>query len=513
MKLNLNKQNFPKFLFFISLSLLTVLLIIKVFTYSIYYDDAYNVSIAKNIAYGFGYVSSYENFVYFNSEITTGPTLILPAAIFIKIFGNEIWIPQLIPALFFIIGIIVIAKLNPLNSYRKTFLVLTLFILLNIVLIPTINLFSFLGELPSGILIIISSILISRLGSKNLFIAGIVFALAILTKTIVALFLPSVIGAIVLFYINKNGLKKHTLIQICKYSGVFILGFSSLYLAYSFLKTVFTVDFPQNSNKLSEAEFFLQASGLKNLVEKNGVRAKINYIKDNIFNSFNNLSIHLGSGITAFFFLLTLFLIIISLIIKSYRDRNYSKYYISITALSLNVLLHLFWWFIISHDGWIRHLGQVFTYTAFLISIYVVILYKKKIVILLLILLFAIIFGRFNDLSLWFNFNYRDRLIPLLETADYLEKLKEKDNNAILAGCGWWANRDLEYTMNGVLNFRDCHLMEDSFFKDKKVYLVRSEIFNWGNDIFNTKFAELCDKEVIYTNNMFKVSRCYGRPQ
>jgi len=59
----------------------------------IVYDDAYNAAVARNIAEGKGWVTDYHITIPFNSTVTTGPTLLLPAALLIKLFGAELWIP------------------------------------------------------------------------------------------------------------------------------------------------------------------------------------------------------------------------------------------------------------------------------------------------------------------------------------------------------------------------------------------------------------------------------------
>jgi hypothetical protein len=72
--------------------------------YSLGYDDSQNSLLAKNLARGQGYVSlygwTYPDGYYsvrnpFPYDITTGPALIVPAALFIRIFGNQYWAPGL----------------------------------------------------------------------------------------------------------------------------------------------------------------------------------------------------------------------------------------------------------------------------------------------------------------------------------------------------------------------------------------------------------------------------------
>jgi hypothetical protein len=75
---------------------------------SITFDDGYNASVSKNLSMGLGYVTSYNNYVYFNPEITTGPTILMPVSILISIFGNKNWVPGLGASIFINIGLILI---------------------------------------------------------------------------------------------------------------------------------------------------------------------------------------------------------------------------------------------------------------------------------------------------------------------------------------------------------------------------------------------------------------------
>ena len=49
----------------------------QAFTMSIQYDDAHNANVAKNLAMGFGYSTSYHEIVPFNPEASTGPVVLI----------------------------------------------------------------------------------------------------------------------------------------------------------------------------------------------------------------------------------------------------------------------------------------------------------------------------------------------------------------------------------------------------------------------------------------------------
>lgn len=60
------------------------------------YDDAYNATVARNFVEGLGWSSNYHVLIPFNSTVTTGPGLLLPAALAIKLFGPDLRLPGLV---------------------------------------------------------------------------------------------------------------------------------------------------------------------------------------------------------------------------------------------------------------------------------------------------------------------------------------------------------------------------------------------------------------------------------
>lgn len=57
-------------------------------------DDAWMATVAKNLANGYGWSSSFGRIFPFDGDITTGPSVLLPLAAAIKLFGNLTWLPR-----------------------------------------------------------------------------------------------------------------------------------------------------------------------------------------------------------------------------------------------------------------------------------------------------------------------------------------------------------------------------------------------------------------------------------
>lgn len=179
-------------------------------------DDEAMATIAKNLAFGYGYTVS----VSFSGEpglfpfdwgtLSTGPTLILPAAFFISIFGNEPWVPGLTT----VFEITVIFGLLALIHFRRssTFLASLYMLLFGLLLFAFtgpwfVNWYALLGEMPAGLLCVLGGTL--WLGRpRDPIITGIsalCFGLAVLAKMVALLgFVPMVLWLIWNLWRNRT---------------------------------------------------------------------------------------------------------------------------------------------------------------------------------------------------------------------------------------------------------------------------------------------------------------------
>ena len=88
----------PRWIRILAWALLAVLFqfhVRQTVTSSVLYDDAFIATVAKNVAMGAGYASSYHTVDQFDPEISTGPAIVVPTALLIRILGNKYWVPGL----------------------------------------------------------------------------------------------------------------------------------------------------------------------------------------------------------------------------------------------------------------------------------------------------------------------------------------------------------------------------------------------------------------------------------
>ena len=195
------------------------------------FDSAYNLNVARNLSkHGLYATSTYEGYQMFDSNISTGPTVILPISMAFSLLGIDLWVARLVMvgylALFIAISFFTISYLLS----RRT-------AILSVVLFLTTNAFfeigtGVLGEIPA-LCFLLGGILsyhkfltrkdVSNLRSmKYALLSGMLWGLAILTKR---QFVFVILAVVLCFLLDRLWARK-----LPKYSLV-PLGFTAIPLA------------------------------------------------------------------------------------------------------------------------------------------------------------------------------------------------------------------------------------------------------------------------------------------
>lgn len=168
-------------------------------------DDAIFSVVAKNLAAGEGYLSTFSPYQRHGDEIrlfdpfstTTGPTLIVPAAAMIRVAGNQYWVPGVTTALAILALLAGIAATWRRLLGRNVWWVLALLlVLLQLTSVEHYALwFTMLGELPASLLVILGASLLApdRWRPRRVFLAGLALGCAFLTKTVAAVGIGGVV--------------------------------------------------------------------------------------------------------------------------------------------------------------------------------------------------------------------------------------------------------------------------------------------------------------------------------
>jgi hypothetical protein len=185
--------------------------------------------------------------------------------------------------------------------------------------------------------------------------------------------------------------------------------------------------------------------------------------------------------------------------------------------------LHLAWWFLISPTGWYRHLLPAIVYVAILggvLASHVMDVSRRAAATCVVgcCLTVALVMPSWYPQSgdfprVWrLNLERDARLSALLQTRDEVIVF-QKDESAILVGCGWWVPRDLEYVLPGVNNFNDCFKLNPGDAAGKRLLLVRNEIFNRDSHEPLARYQASCEQRTLYVRDPFVISECPGLPR
>lgn len=162
-------------------------------------DDAFIAHVAKNLALGEGYAATLrdDTAVYaprrFDPMISTGPTLVLPAAALIAVFGNASWVPGATVVLVTVVLLLALRlALGPLVDPTRLDLAVPVFLALTLAFTAfhLEHWYALLGEVPAALLAILACLLPATRGLRWRTGAwsGVLLGLAFLAKTLAALY-------------------------------------------------------------------------------------------------------------------------------------------------------------------------------------------------------------------------------------------------------------------------------------------------------------------------------------
>jgi hypothetical protein len=466
-------------------------------------DDEATASIAKNLAYGYGYSVSIHwdgfpgVFPFPWGTVAIGPTLVLPAAVLIKIFGNEPWVPGLttvleITILLFILTWVHARRISSLSAAGY----MLLFGLLCFALVGDewfVIWYDLLGEMPAALLVIVGATL--WVGNPEdrttIALSGFCFGLAFMAKFISVLGVLPMGGwlAMGLFRDRHNRGRALSLIMIA--AACFLIPLSSFELwrlatlgPSAFVEVWRDIFAFIGSNGLSGSllhDLIGHASGKLTLVTPN---------------------IHLSP------------LLILSLLIASgfvaLGSANARPIYAYFAAAAL---LHWTWWIFVSPSGWFRYMliGLVYQAAA-LASLAYAVQRRQALVAVAIALILGLHYpdplGAISSpirRSIANRFKASPELTHLREAAELLEHLPGKPKFVT----AWWVTGvGLEYMLPTVGNFIRSDRVSIETRRSTPLYVV--QVARWGAIPDINGFSEwerLC-QDVIFDKKPIRIAKC-----
>jgi hypothetical protein len=476
---------------------------------SIFYDDAHNANVAKNLAFGFGYSTSYHEIIPFNPEASTGPTIILPAAALVRVFGNQYWVPN--AAISICIGLAFTLFLFTLRGYLSAneFLVAAGLIAIGLVLYP--DEIGLLGEVP-GALLASAAVLIVCRGRYGPFAsgaAGTLLGLAVLCKLIIALvFVPALLY--LLFYPDKGAGRRSR----SRIADAAVFGFATVapFMIWQVCQVLLIGGAWQDviAMKAGQLSFFAKWSGIGEVRDAGSVSE---FFISKLARNGRQLPGYFGGWLFLVFGATSLLFSIGAATLAFLRRRERAPLPGAVLVMSLAAVTHFGWWLAFSREGWYRHLlpGVLYFMIAAVLAVIAVARTSRAgaLVSVTLLMLSWLPLVRLRSEFLKVSYRVQPRVAALLATRDELVKL-QRQSHPVMAGYAWWVTRDLEYVLPSVGNFKDVLRLPQSELGRRPLILVRNEFFNWEKSPVITAFANACDHHVLFRADPFVVSRCPG---
>jgi hypothetical protein len=490
-------------------------------------DDAFIANVAKSLAAGLGYSSSYYGIHPFHVEITTGPLLILPAAALIRIFGNQYWVPNLAYSLCVAACLFVLFGTARRWLTLRELAVFAFVIAYGLVTFMTRE-FALLGEVPAGLLVAAAALLMTdeRHRTSRVGLAGLFFGIALSTKTFSLISLP----AFVIWLLWRVPTRRWTL------TGTFVAGILVAPAMMSVWKLVSLWGSSSAAAIAGQGELIDAFSANATLSGVGTLRAMLHRpeivgdIAVRNWGVFFNLW-----GEWRFLLAATAVTIALVWIGRTSRVKGSRTLVAAADVLLAAAALHALWWFLLAPQGWPRHLLPVALYwLAALATLAAVSARRSSWLAAAVLVVFAYAIPdptrpptppslRFIHVSggpaaeaareiRQGHFDRSPRLEALLETSAFVRQL-QADPAVMLLGCGWSHNGPIDFLLPGTSNFDDCLPLTPSRVKDRRLVLVRDDFFNREGSTTLSEFSQSCDQKVLLRRAPFVVSECSSLPK
>lgn len=464
-------------------------------------DDAAIALAARNMAEGNGFATSihfdgFNEIESFSRGITTGPTLVLPAALLIAIFGNTPWVPGFLVATVCLILLLLIIYIIRKQTNLMLALIFSSLLILFFYNITAGRYFSswyvLIGEMPAALLGILGVLIfsVSPYKRQTIIYACFLFGLAFMTKMLALLgFLPLLVWFVYSLIKEKQNRKALFINYIYG-----VLAFAAPFLMFETWKLF----------SLGITEYVENWWGFMKAV------GRVSGAKDAFSVSFSERFLTRNDTMFKHFGFSIIYMLIVAPII-SYLVYNYAiKRHIRLlfTFLMLGAFFHLLYWTFLSL-GWHRYaLIGLFLYFAALGCIIFVKL-PKSVIITIIFFIILVFLGPVQRLKrpitnmVNHGFSYNERLINLKKTVEFLT-LHKQDQPFVSAG--WASIVDVEYAMPSLQNFkRYDYLGKDDYNRDL-LFVRNSRFVDYKNYPGIKQWEKQCE-EVLLDAPPYQVSR------
>jgi hypothetical protein len=413
-------------------------------------DDANSALAARNLAIGKGYTHSYSplatragELVPFDPNITMGPTLVLPVAAAVAVFGPRYWVPGAVTA-----GITFALLLAAVVAWRPLFddaahALAAGALWLAIVQIASIGRleqwYAMLGEVPASLLVIVSTAVLARdPGSpRQAAAAGLLFGLAVECKLVAALAIAAPLAALA-------RAPCASVRERLRPAAAFALSALALPAAWSLVRLAALG--PEGFAELLRAQrhFVATHPGAGAAGLDAGAATWLATARANLAALDRILAVPLGGAATV-----ALGIALLAATAARAPRANRLAFPLALAAAG-----HAAWWLLVAPEGRARYLLPAFLYGALPLAVVALRLPRRPAAWAACALALFVFAGRLALLPSWPAprpwFAPSPRAAAMLDTAAFLERLPQP--RTLVAD--WWGTAvDLEYLLPGAASF------------------------------------------------------------
>ncbi len=451
---------------------LLFLQIYHVLHYSMWFDDSFFANVAKNLADGVGYKAVFFDKNYaFHYGISSGPVIILPAALMMFLFGNQYWVPgianiALIWSL--LIGIFFLADdfLGKEKKWPFGFLALSLALLFSTGSYGNENpnglvmWQSLMGEIPAALCLIVGTFLLfaPRASVRKMLLGGLFLGLAIMSKILAAI----AVAAILISYSAKIFTEKNPK----KIQLIIVVGFcvAAPFALFELVKFIFLGWDKYLELQVEAAKFYKHYAVVIASYQNNGVA---------VFADFYARVIVLKRLLGGVYLVVVPATVCVTYFALRRRNDAIQHCVWAGIALILGCFIHVYWWVHFS-AGCDRYL--VIALVCYLVGLSLLLAsidyktlsrFQIAAIALFIFMLFA---SRDREIKYLFSGGFKGGDKRLQEQIVVVEAIKNlQQQGVIMISCG--SNFELEYLLPGSLNFKKCEeILSNSF--DRPVMFV-----------------------------------------
>jgi hypothetical protein len=447
-------------------------------TAGISYDEAWNASVAKNLADGRGFASTYHERVPFDPEVTTGPVVLLPLAGAIRLFGHGALVPPIAATVenLLLLALLAWAVWSAGGERRAA---------RTAAMVAAWALFSTgprhwlwyrpLGEVEGALLLVAGTLLLFSPGKRRAAAGALLLGLAPLAKAIclLGLLLPS------LAWLRRRAapdLPRWLVPALAAAPPLLWLAFAAASLGRALPAHV--------------------AAELSHLASIGAPRADLT-------RHLAALPRYLGGWLGG--------ALLVALAIACLHARRTLAERLEPAAAALlgTGALFLAWWLALEPRADLRHLAVGFLCAVSGAALAIPALARSRLVLAAALALAA---ARAPLLVRSIPVEITPTRAQVAEVTSRLAAV-ERDPRALLVGWRWWAPRAFEYTLDGGLHFRDAARLTPADVAGRDLYLVRSvDFWNRERDPAADRWAAECERETLFAVGEFRVSRCPRLP-